>query len=157
MRRFRRFIVIASCVMFALLLTIPLALYGLGLNGVDGRPQKPERLAPLAQQNVVWQQLHGSGRPHVSQDDPYSYVGSLLFLQPEQTSSSRRVCWWVAREYLQTHRRHKGMGSWHLSGAALSIWLSRNWTSEEILSRAAQLQRSNPGPGATRGPMDQHS
>jgi hypothetical protein len=143
MRRFGRFVTIATCVTFALLLALPLALYWLGLSGVEGRPHKPEQLAPPAQQDAVWTQLRGSGMPHVSRDDPYSYVGSLLFSQLEHTSSSHRVCWWVARDYLATHRRHKGMGWWHLSGAALTIWLSRNWTSEEILSRAAQLQESN--------------
>lgn len=129
--------------MFALLLALPLVVYAWGLSGIDGRPQKPEQLAPLAQQNAVWKQLRGSGTPLVSRDDPYSYVGSLFFSQPEHTSASRRVCWWVARDYLLTHRRHEGMGWWHLSGAALAIWLSRNWTSEEILSRAAQLQESD--------------
>ena len=45
-----------------------------------------------------------------------------------------------ARNYathLLNHQRHKGMSWWHLSGAALAIWLSRNWTDEEILSAAA--------------------
>lgn len=150
MRRFRQFAAIVIGITLALLLALPSAVYWLGLNGIDGRPQRPAQLAPLAQQNAVWKQLRGSGVPHVSRDDPYSYVGSLLFSQSEHTPASRRVCWWVARDYLLTHRRHKGMGWWHLSGAALAIWLSRNWTSEEILSRAAQLQRSNPGPGQAR-------
>lgn len=51
------------------------------------------------------------------------------------------VTWWVAREYLVSHKQYQGMGWWHLSGAALAIWLSRNWTSDEILSAAAQLRQ----------------
>jgi len=76
--------------------------------------------------------------PYVSADNPYSYVASVFFAQP-RTPPGQLVTWWVARDYLISHKRYKGMGWWHLSGVALAIWLSRNWTSDEILSAAAQL------------------
>ena len=142
MRRFRQFVAVATCASFALLLGFPLALYWLGLSGVEGRPQKPQQLASIEQQTVVWKRARGTGLPHVAADDPNSYFASVLFAQPERTPPSQLVTWWVAREYLLTHKRYKGMGWWHLSGAALAIWLSRNWTSEEVLSAAAQLQQS---------------
>jgi hypothetical protein len=32
------------------------------------------------------------------------------------------------------------MGMWHLSGAALTIWLTRNWTLTELIAKAAELE-----------------
>jgi hypothetical protein len=139
MCRIRRFIAVVSCITFALLLGLPLALYSLGLSGVDGRPQKPLQLASAEQKTAVWKRARGEGTPYVAADNPYSYVASVFFAQGQPAPSGQLVTWWVARDYLVRHKRHKGMGWWHLSGAALAIWLSRNWTSDEILSAAAQL------------------
>lgn len=139
MYRIRRCIAVVTCTTFALLLGLPLALYSLGLSGVDGRPEKPIQLASVEQKTAVWKRARGEGRPNVAADNPYSYASSAFFAQGPSTPPGRLVTWWVARDYLR-HKRYKGMLRWHLSGAALAIWLSRNWTSDEILSKAAQLQ-----------------
>ena len=142
MYRIRRFIAGVTCATFVLLLGLPLALYSLGLSGVDGRPQKPLQVASAEQKIAVWKRARGEGMPYVSADDPYSYVASLFFAQGPHTPPGQLLTWWVARDYLVRHKRAQGMGWWHLSGAALAIWLSRNWTSDEILSAAAQLPQS---------------
>jgi len=40
------------------------------------------------------------------------------------------------------------MAMWHLSGAALTIWLTRNWTLDELIAKAVELEApaapSNP-------------
>ena len=36
------------------------------------------------------------------------------------------------------------MSYWHLSGAALTIWVSRNWTTDQIVTAAAAIARSWP-------------
>ena len=142
MHRIRRFIAVVTCTTFALLLGLPLALYSLGLSGVDGRPQKPVKLASAEQKIAVWKRARGEGMPYVEADNPYSYVASMFFAQGQHTTPSQLVTWWVARDYLVRHKRYKGKGWWHLSGAALAIWMSRNWTSDEILTAAAQLRQS---------------
>lgn len=142
MYRIQRFIAIVACAMFALLLGFPPALYSLGLKGVEGRPQKPLRLASAEQKTVAWKHARGEGIPYISADNPYSYVASVFLTQEQRTPASQLVTWWVARDYLLRHQRYKGMGWWHSSGAALAIWLSRNWTSDEIFSAAAQLRQS---------------
>lgn len=142
MGRFRQFLAFVTCATFALLLIFPLILYWMGLNAVDGRPEKPRQLATIEEQSIIWKHARGTCTPHVSADDPYSYLASILFAQSKKhTPPDQLVTWWVARDYLSTHKRYKGMGWWHLSGAALTIWLSRNWTTEEILSGVAQLQK----------------
>ena len=145
MYRIRRFITVVACTSFALVLGLPLALYSLGLSGVDGRPQKPLQVASAEQTTAVWKRARGIGIPYVSADNPYSYIASVFFARGPRTPPGQLVTWWVARDYLVRHKRYQGMGWWHLSGAALAIWLSRNWTSDEILSAAAQLPQSASG------------
>lgn len=142
MYRIRRFIAVVTCTTFALSLGLPLALYSLGLSGVEGRPQKPIRFASAEQKTVVWNRARGEGMPFVAADNPYSYVASVFFAEGQRTPPGKLVTWWVARDYLVKHKRYEGMSWWHLSGAALAIWLSRNWTSDDILSAAAQLRQS---------------
>jgi hypothetical protein len=142
MYRNRRFIAVVACTTFTLLLGLPLALYSLGLSGIEGRPQKPLQLASAEQKIAVWDRARGKGTPHIAADNPYSYVATVFFAHERRTPPTQLVTWWVARDYLVRHKRYKGMGWWHLSGAALAIWLSRNWTSDEILSAAAQLRQS---------------
>lgn len=136
MRRFRRFVVTVLCTAAAVVLASPLVLYGLGLSGVDGRPPKPLQRASMAQQELAWKRARGGGVPRIDPMNPYSLAIGLLAAPEARTPPGQLVAWWVASGYLREHQRHKGMGWWHLSGAALAIWVSRNWTSEEILSAA---------------------
>lgn len=51
------------------------------------------------------------------------------------------AAWQVASAHLLIHRRSTGMSWWHLSGAALTIWVTRNWSTEQILSQASVVMR----------------
>lgn len=141
MRRIRRFIAILVCATAALLLVFPLALYKLGLSGIEGLPQKPLKLASKEQQTLVWKRARGNGAPMIEAMNPYSSAISLLAEIDVRPPPDQLILWWVASDYLMEYCRHKGMGWCHLSGAALTIWLSRNWTSEEVLSAAFSTVR----------------
>lgn len=130
-------IAILVFVVAALLLASPLGLYWLGLNGVDGLPQKPLLLASKEQQLLVWRDARGDGAPRIGAMNPYSFVITLLVDENPSAPPDQLIVWRLASSYLVDHQRNKGMGWWHLSVAALTIWLSRNWSSEEILSAAA--------------------
>jgi len=69
MYRIRRFITVVACTSFALVLGLPLALYSLGLSGVEGRPQKPLQLASAEQKTAVWKRARGQGMPYVAADN----------------------------------------------------------------------------------------
>jgi hypothetical protein len=137
MRQLRGPIAILLCFVAALLLAFPLGMYWLGLSGVDGFPQKPLQLVPKEQQVLVWRDARGDGAPRIEAMNPYSFAITLLVDGNLSAPPDQLIVWRVASSYLIGHQRNKGMGWWHLSGAALTIWLSRNWTSEEILSAAA--------------------
>jgi hypothetical protein len=141
MRRIRRFIAILVCATAGLLLVFPFALYKLGLSGIEDLPQKPLQLASKEQQALVWKRARGEGVPRIEAMNPYSFAIRLLAETDVRPPPDQLILWWVASDYLREHRRHKSMGWWHLSGVALTIWLSRNWTSEEVLSAAFSTVR----------------
>jgi hypothetical protein len=124
-----------------LVLAAPLVLYALGLRGVHGVPAKPQILATPEQQVLAWKLARGKGVPHIDASSPYSITLGLLSGKSTRDDAGLVVAWWVARDYLFAHRRHQGMSWWHLSGAALTIWLSRNWSTEELLTKGFELSQ----------------
>jgi hypothetical protein len=132
LRTIRRslFALVGAAVLIAL--TLPWGLYWLGLSGIEGRPKPPVQLASPEDQMRKWAAARGVGAPEVPHLNPYSYVG--LFLDTGPNKAGVLVAWWEASDFLIEHQRHRGMGWWHLSGAALTIWLTRNWTPEQLLS-----------------------
>jgi hypothetical protein len=130
------------------MLATPVLLFWVGLSGIDGMPSKPSSIAPREQQLWVWQQARGKGEPKVEATSPYSVAAKLLIGRAEPTPAGELATWWVASDYLLAHQRYRGMGWWHLSGTALTIWLTRNWTTEEVLSAAALAleARGRPAP-----------
>lgn len=145
MRRLRFIALVLLSAIVALLLALPLGLYWLGLNGVEGLPQKPSQLVSKERQAIVWKRARGGGVPRIDQMNPYSFAVSLVVKEDPKTPPDQLIAWWVASDYLLSHQRQKGMGWWHLCGAALTIWLTRNWTSEEILSAAVLLREPVSG------------
>lgn len=148
-RRLLRYLVLLVA---ALLLAMPLVLYQLGLSGVQGVPGKPRVLASHERQMLVWTRAQGKDMPRMDSLNPYSFAFGLLSGKPNDPGLV--VASWVARDYLLENGRYGGMSWWHLSGAALTIWLSRNWSAEELLTKVLESPRAsqlnNPGvPDAT--------
>jgi hypothetical protein len=110
----------------------PWSLYFVGMNGVAGRPSPPEQLASPESQLKMWTSARGVGAPEIPFLNPYSYVSAVLDGGPNKPGML--VAWRVASDFLQEHQRYRGKIWWHLSGAALTIWLTRNWTPEQLLS-----------------------
>ena len=118
----------------------PWLLYGVGLHGVIGRPTLPTRMAPDVDRMESWHAAHGVGQPSVYRLSPYTYFVSQADVDAR---AGRLVAWQVASSYLQENRRYNGMHWWHLSGAALTVWLTRNWSIDQMLSKLAESKASN--------------
>jgi len=115
---------------------VPLGAYGLGLYGIEAMPQPPTTIAASSAQAAVWRSARGVGPAVVPRLNPYTYWH--LSTGGGNEKAGLLVAWGVAAEHLKEHRRYKGMHWWHLSGAALTIWLTRHWSVEQIMSRAAE-------------------
>lgn len=137
MRLLRRALIALVGTFLALILVAPLALYMYGLSGVDGRPERPVQMASEAEQQRIWNQARGVGPVVIKQMNPYGYA--LDFFNGRVRPPAGEILpYWIARTYLLEHRLNSGTLSWHLSSAALTIWISRNWSAEEILTVASR-------------------
>lgn len=136
MRPIRIVVLSLAGIAAVLLLAGPWALYGLGLYAAGGKPKPPATMASTEQQLTAWQRMRGKGAPVVPKLNPYTYF--TVAVEPSPEKSGLLVAWHVASDHLREHRRYEGMLWWHLSGASLSIWLTRNWSAEQLLSKAAE-------------------
>jgi hypothetical protein len=63
---------------------------------------------------------------------------------PEVMGRGADAAWLVARNFNASHLARQGSAWWHLSGAALTIWLTRHWTPDQVLQATATLARREP-------------
>jgi hypothetical protein len=64
---------------------------------------------------------------------PYTYLYSVL--QGERAEGSSLLAWWVASDSMEQSENTRAVW-WHLSGAALTIWLTRSWSDEQLATAA---------------------
>jgi hypothetical protein len=126
-------IVLAVTTMLSATAAAPWLIYWIGLNEIEGRPTPATHPATAEQVDGLFKRLRLSQPVQIDPLSPYSYV-----LQAVHPSASTRIAWVIARshnaEHLSDHRY------WHLSGAALTIWLTRNWAPTELIARAIELE-----------------
>lgn len=134
MRKGGRFLTCVLGVLGLLIALSPWLLYELGLSRFDAMPTRPTHLATAEQQAWVWALARGSAQPRLEPMNPYVFVQRFLSGDGRSTPSES-LAYWVSREYVWQLPR-KSMGWWHLTNAALTIWLTRHWTAEEIASAA---------------------
>lgn len=130
-------------VLLALLVIVigPWGLYWLGLHAVNGVPEPPTSVATETEINEIWLEFKGKGLPEVAPTSPHVYIYQLY--KHNINNTGLRLAWQVASNHLITNKKYKGNGWWHLSGAALTIWVSRNWSSEQIFTKVAEIKRKN--------------
>lgn len=133
----------------------PWLLYGAGLAMINGRPTPPEQPASIsaAQREYLLRELGYEQSLAVQRLNPWSYGCALA----SGNKPKAQVAWLVARNYVAKHRKTQSNLSWHLSGAALTVWLTRHWSNEQLLVRVIEVAeeekwRSNPSFNSTSTP-----
>ncbi len=120
---------------------IPWTLYEIGLQKIQPLPNPPHEInLTQSQSQQLWLKFGEIGPIQVERLNPYQYLFSIFFHREYENSPGGKVAWFVARDYNLTHLNTKNMGVWHLSGAALTVWLTRNWSIDQLLMRAEEIQ-----------------
>ena len=124
----------------ALVVGSPWIGYGIGIANVDGRPAPP--LKPLLDAEAT-EFLHVAMRKAgvftVEPMSPLAYVLARL-QEPERLSSGgMKATEIVAADWTATRARRPELR--RLSEIAMTLWLTQNWKTDEILMRAYQIEQ----------------
>jgi hypothetical protein len=140
--------IVIALIVFSFVIVIlgPLLLYWGGLFGVNGRPEPSSLQLTESEREYVWRKVRGSGEPKVIPITPYEFLSANA--QGDERKPGLQLANWVSRSYLLNgNYEFKRTLLRHLSGAALTIWLTRNWTTDQILYSASELlklEQANP-------------
>lgn len=134
----QRSLIAIVLLIIALVFSIPWGLYYLGLKDVGGRPDLPARMISSDMQQKIWAESGYEGQPESVALNPVSYI--LSASGQDAPPPVTLFAWRVASSYQRQHHAHDGVMWQQLSGGALTIWLSRHWTIEQLLSKVAELE-----------------
>ena len=114
----------------------PWLLYGWGLSVANGRPEpgQPTPLTSAAVRAAV-SQCKEPDPFTVRRLDPVTLLYGKMFSRSLEAAPGERVAGRLALTH-NAKSKHRSMFYWHLSGAALAIWITRNWTEEQIAGAA---------------------
>jgi hypothetical protein len=120
----------------------PWLLYELALGNVVGRPSSPNTVpVPLVDAQGVWLKLRETGPIEIERLTPHGYA--LALVTNDRLPSGAHVAWFVARNHNVNNLKNRRMIWWHMSGAALTIWLTRHWSADQLIAKAHELFRTS--------------
>jgi len=133
---------LAIVALLALAAGAPWIAYGIGLVNVDGRPTPP--LTPhlgAEQMEFLHVAMRKAGVFSVFPISPWDYAIELVRAPENLSSGGMKAAEIVSADWAAAHRRRSEPPLPRLSETAMTIWLTRNWTTEEVLTRAFQIEQ----------------
>jgi hypothetical protein len=119
----------------------PWLLYAVGLAKIEGRPDHASHAAVVPEDaEALFRTLRISQPLTIDRLSPYSYIWALVSDDERALGQGMRIAWPIASSYNADHLADRT--AWHLSGAALTIWLTRNWTASELVAKAIELEKA---------------
>lgn len=137
----KKIILITLITLFGSVLLLPWMFYGIGLGNIQGRPVLPTQ-GKLADDEAIriWRELKEKDPIRVVKLNPYHYALLLIGIGSPEQAPGERIAWYVARDHNATNLKDRRNLYRHLSGAALTVWLTRNWSAQQLLIKAKEIQ-----------------
>jgi hypothetical protein len=129
---------------------VPLGLYWVGLSNIEGRAEPPTQTSNVVADSELLKRDLGTHDPIVIETaNPWTLLGGMFFGRQDLRSEhgrSLRAVGIIVVNYNSIHLRDRRKLWWHLSEMSLTIWVTRHWATDEIITAAANLVRSRPNP-----------
>ena len=142
-RKIEKIIISTLIIVVVGALSFPWVLYLIGLANMEGRPALTEnnRISET-EINALWNEFRENGPVHIERLNPCYYA--LFFVGPmtRKPASGERLVGYIASDYNSHHLKNRRILYWHLSCAALTVWLTRNWTTDQLLSKAQEIRKN---------------
>jgi hypothetical protein len=126
----------------AFLIGLPWIAYGVGLANVEGRPAPP--LTPhldAEQMEFLHVAIRKAGVFSVEPMSPWDYAMNLMRSPENLATGGMKATEIVAADWTAAHQRRPEPLLRRLSEIAMTIWLTQNWKTDEILLRAYQIEQ----------------
>jgi hypothetical protein len=120
--------------------TRPWLLYEIGLAKIDGRPYHASQATAASEDVEALSRTLQMSQVTIERLSPCSYIWAIVAGDGRAFGQGVRVAWLIARSYNVDHLVDHS--AWRLSGAALTIWLTRNWTRDELVAKAVELEKA---------------
>lgn len=123
---------------------LPAGVYWYGLSLIDGKPLLPHTHLQNDHAMSIWRQYQGEGTPRIQPLTPWHYY--LIFYTSVSPDSFQYIhknypgfnhANTIAQRYVITQPRLHNL-QWHISTAALGIWITRHWTINQILAKLSE-------------------
>ena len=138
--------IVGGTVYAALVIVIaaPWIIHWVALAQIDGRPAPALRTTfAVEDAKALLRKLREPYPLTVQRISPHTYIWLLVGAPDDRPGSlppGMQLAWKVASAHNVKHLRYRD--AWHFSGAALTIWLTRNWTTDELIAKAIELDQA---------------
>lgn len=139
-RLLKRAIVLGALGLVLFLSASPALLYLWAISKVQGRPTPPTSTADSRQAEFSRCRLGETGAPEIVPDNPWKWGGRFALAAWSNTPRTPPVGTFAAQEIAKDFRSNQSTGhrDWHVTTAALTIWVTRHWTANDALAWAEQ-------------------
>ncbi|MBA0266224.1 hypothetical protein D7T58_19240 [Stenotrophomonas maltophilia] len=141
---------ISVVVLVAGIALLPGLLYLLGLALAGGRPKPADRVPS----GVAACSSEPRAGYHAM--NPWRFTAQFFDKDVmKKVPEVEREAFWIARRHLW-RQPQRGMLRWHLSGTALTIWITRHWSTSQIAdtARKEDFCRTGSKQWVSGGPMN---
>ncbi len=131
----------------SVILFIPYGIYYLGLSNTQSYPKLPvNAITDDERVKELWEKYKGIGSPELKKISPWTYISMI-----EKCSVDKKCVEYpglqhtryVASEHVLDTGKSKSSLMWHISIASNTIWISNNWTIDQVLSKIDEIELQN--------------
>jgi len=94
----------------------------------------------IEDKGAIWAKFREHGPIKVEPLSPHLYAYEII--TDHSLPSGAHVAWYVARNYMKSNLKNQRMIYWHLSGIAFTIWLTRHWSTDQLIEKAYVISKT---------------
>ena len=127
-----------------LVMVSPVAAYWWGLSSIVKKPEPSIKILTAAEHEKIWIKEFGDGRPRVKAITPYHYIDNFYCVISHGVKSGvctkrypgLRISALAIRNHIteQVRNVNGNNTTWHVTWVSYTIWVTQNWTIDEILA-----------------------
>jgi hypothetical protein len=148
-------LLIVAVVLTAFFGALPWGAYRMGMANMDAPPVPPDTVTyPDYEARAVWEERKEALPMALRPITPWHFYQLIWCSRDDENVEDMLSCGteypglraaaYVAKRYLDEHLIRRGLVWRYLSRAALTIWISRNWSVQQVVGELIRLKQT-PG------------